>query len=88
MAKTVAEKHSEAKPVIAVNETEIKAQLGELVRQSVEETLNGLLEAEAERLCQAGPVTRYRRHHVPVPVHHAPLPLRGGIDFRHRGDQP
>jgi hypothetical protein len=32
--------------VIAVNETEIKAQRGQLVRQSVEETLNGLLDAD------------------------------------------
>jgi transposase-like protein len=58
MAKTVAEKRTESKPVIAVNESEIKAQLGQLVRQSVEETLNGLLEAEADRLCKAG---RYQR---------------------------
>lgn len=58
MAKTVAEKQTESKPVIAVNETEIKAQLGQLVRQSVEATLNGLLEAGADRLCKAG---RYPR---------------------------
>jgi transposase-like protein len=58
MAKTVTEKRTESKPVIAVNETEIKAQLGQLVRQSVEDTLNGLLEAEADRLCKAG---RYQR---------------------------
>jgi len=32
MAKTVAEKRTESKPVIAVNETEIKAQLGRLAR--------------------------------------------------------
>ena len=32
MAKTVAEKQSEAKPVIAVNETEIKAQLEQLTQ--------------------------------------------------------
>ena len=34
MAKTVAEKRTESKLVIAVNETEVKAQLGQLVRQS------------------------------------------------------
>ena len=39
MAKTVAKVQTESKPMIAVNETEIKAQLGQLVRQSVEETL-------------------------------------------------
>ena len=58
MTKTIAEKSTESTPVIAVNETEIKAQLGQLVRQSVEETLNELLEAEADRLCKA---TRYQR---------------------------
>lgn len=59
MAKTIAEKRAEAKPVIAVNEAEIKSQLGQLVRQSVEDTLNGMLEAEADRLCQAA---RYQRN--------------------------
>jgi len=33
-------------------------QLGHLVRQSVEETLNNLLDAEADQLCQA---QRYER---------------------------
>ena len=41
-----------------VNDGEIKAHLNEVVRGSVEETLNGLLEAEADRLCQA---ERYER---------------------------
>ena len=58
MAKTVAKVQTESKPVMAVNETEIKAQLGQRVRQSVEETLNGLLDAEADRLCKA---PRYQR---------------------------
>ena len=62
MAKTVAKVQMESKPVIAVNETEIKAQLGQLVRASVEETLNGLLEAEADRLCKA---PRYQRRAEP-----------------------
>jgi hypothetical protein len=39
--------------VIRVDEAEVKAYLGEMVRQSVEETLNGMLDAEADRLCQA-----------------------------------
>jgi transposase-like protein len=44
--------------VIRVDEAEVKAHLGEMVRQSVEETLNGMLEAEADRLCRA---KRYER---------------------------
>jgi len=58
MAKTVAEAKVGIKNAIEVNETEIKAHLGKLVRQSVEETLNGLLDAEAQKLCRA---KRYER---------------------------
>ncbi len=46
-------------PVIAVNEQELRSHVSEVVRQSVEETLNGLLEAEADTLCQA---RRYERN--------------------------
>ena len=45
--------------IVQLNEEVIKGQLKELVRGSVEETLNELLEAEAEKLTQAG--TRQRR---------------------------
>jgi putative transposase len=44
--------------IITVNEAEIRDHLGELVRGTVEETLNALLDAEAEKLCGAG---RYER---------------------------
>ena len=44
--------------IVQLNEEVIKGQLKELVRGSVEETLNDLLEAEAEKLTQAG---RYER---------------------------
>ena len=44
--------------VISMNETEVKDHLGEIVRSTVEETLNGLLDAEADDLCQA---KRYER---------------------------
>lgn len=44
--------------VIRVDEQEIESHVGEVVRQSVEETLNGLLEAEADQLCGA---KRYER---------------------------
>ena len=57
--KKIAKEPTGIKNAIVVNETEVKAHLGELVRQSVEETLNGLLEAEADRLCQA---KRYQRN--------------------------
>jgi putative transposase len=44
--------------VIQVNEAQVQQHLGELVRQSVEQTLHGLLDAEADRLCGA---RRYER---------------------------
>ena len=46
-------------PVIAVDEEELRTHVSEVVRQSVEETLNGLLDAEADTLCQA---RRYERN--------------------------
>jgi transposase-like protein len=44
--------------IIQINEAEVEDLLGRKVRESVEETLNGLLDAEAEELCGAG---RYER---------------------------
>jgi len=44
--------------VIRLDEKEVADHLGELVRQSVEETLNQMLDAEADRLCNA---KRYER---------------------------
>lgn len=44
--------------VIQIDKDQITAHLGELVRGSVEETLNKLLDAEAEQLCNAA---RYER---------------------------
>ena len=35
--------------IVHLNEGEIKNQLGEMVRKSVEETLNAMLEEEADR---------------------------------------
>ena len=43
---------------VRVDEGVVRDHLGELVRTSVEETLNGLLDAEADALCGAG---RYER---------------------------
>lgn len=44
--------------IIQLNEGAIKQELGELVRQSVEDTLNAMLDAEADRLTNA---SRYER---------------------------
>ena|SRR5476649_1764504 len=44
--------------VIQIDEVRIRDHLGEMVRGMVEETLNALLEAEADQLCGAG---RYER---------------------------
>ncbi len=43
---------------IRIDEKQIRGHIDEAVRSSVEETLNGLLDAEADRLCGAG---RYER---------------------------
>jgi len=45
--------HRSEKKVIQINEEAIKDHLGKLVRSTVEETLNGMLDAEANRLCNA-----------------------------------
>ena len=44
--------------VIQIDESRIRDHLGEMVRGTVEETLNAMLEAEADQLCGAG---RYER---------------------------
>jgi len=44
--------------VIRINEQEVRSHVEEVVRESVEETLNGLLDAEADELCGA---ERYER---------------------------
>ena len=44
--------------VIQIDEARIRDHLGEMVRGTVEETLNAMLDAEADRLCNA---QRYER---------------------------
>ena len=44
--------------IIQIDEALVKRELGEVVRETVEETLNKLLDAEADELCKAG---RYER---------------------------
>ena len=50
--------HQKLGNVIQIDESRIRDHLGELVRDTVEETLNQLLDAEAEQLCNAA---RYER---------------------------
>lgn len=57
--EAIKEQRKKKVPVIAVDERELRAHVSEVVRQSVEETLNGLLDAEAEELCRA---KRYERN--------------------------
>ena len=46
------------KKVIKINEAAIRDHLGEMVRSTVEETLNQMLDAEADRMCNAN---KYQR---------------------------
>src|SRR5438067_1887714 len=46
------------KDAIRVDTAELRGHVDEVVRSSVEETLNALLQAEAEQICKAG---RYER---------------------------
>jgi hypothetical protein len=39
--------------VVQIDEEQIKVHLGTIVRESVEETLNAMLDAEADHLCKA-----------------------------------
>jgi transposase-like protein len=41
-------------PIIQIDEAQIRDHLGEVVRGTVEETLNAMLDAEADALCNAG----------------------------------
>jgi len=59
--KKITKKATGLKNVLKVDEAitaEVRTHLDAIVRQSVEETLNGMLEAEADQLCQA---KRYQR---------------------------
>ena len=58
MERSQNETDKTTKKIIEIDDTEVRGHLRELVRGSVEETLNGLLDAEADALCGAG---RYER---------------------------
>ena len=89
--------------IVQLNEELIKGQIKELVRSSAEETLNELLEKEAESLTQAARCERsearqgYRSgHYGPEPHHdlrrrHAPYAAAQGRvlrDGHHRAVSP
>ena len=44
--------------IIEIDEARVSSRLGDLVRRTVEKTLNGMLDAKAQEMCQAG---RYER---------------------------
>jgi transposase-like protein len=57
---TAVEEHCTPKAqIIQLNESAVRDHLGEMVRNTVEETLNNMLEAEADRLCNA---EKYQRN--------------------------
>ena len=53
-----AEQVAKLSQVIQIDEGKIQEHLGEVVRSTVEQTLNAMLDAEADRLCEA---ERYER---------------------------
>jgi putative transposase len=50
-----------SKKIITVNEELVKNKIGEVVRETVEETLNKLLDAEADELCKAEKYERTKK---------------------------
>jgi putative transposase len=54
--------------VITIDDERIKNHLDRVVRGSVEETLNALLDAEAERLCNAQRYERIEDAGIPEPA--------------------
>ena len=69
--------------VIQIDEARIRDHLGEMVRGTVEEALNAMLDAEPDRLCGAGRYERSEgRKDIPVALRsasrvQAPRPLPG-----------
>ena len=61
----------EARPmgqVIQIDEARIRDHLGEMVRGTVEEALNAMLDAEADQLCGAGRYERSEAARTPAQV--------------------
>lgn len=57
--KKVAKEKQGLKPVVQVDEGQVRSHVDAVVRDTVETALNGMLDAEADRLCQA---KRYERN--------------------------
>jgi putative transposase len=57
-SRTSVQEPKDLSQIIKIDEAKVSSHLGDLVRRTVEETLNGMLDAEAQELCQAG---RYER---------------------------
>jgi putative transposase len=51
--RTSANAEKDLSNVIKIDEGQIQRHLGEMVRSTVEETLNAMLDAEADQLCNA-----------------------------------
>jgi len=58
--------------VIKIDEQRIQSHLGDMVRSTVEETLNQMLDAEAGQLCNAG---RYERSAVSLALTSTSSPI-------------
>ena len=54
--------------MVQIDEGKIQAHLGEVVRSTVEETLNALLDAEADRLCRTERYAILSRIHFESPI--------------------
>lgn len=54
-----------SKPIVSFGKQAVKGKLRELVRKTIEETINAILDEEADRLVGAGPYKRaaYRAGH-------------------------
>ncbi len=44
---------SQNRPIVRIYESEIKSHLNEIIRSSVEDTLNAMLDQEADQICSA-----------------------------------
>jgi len=54
-SSTLRQEHEDLSQIIRIDEAKVSHHLNDLVRQTVEETLNGTLDAEAQEMYQARP---------------------------------
>jgi Transposase, Mutator family len=75
--------------VIQIDEARIRDHLGEMVRGTVEETLNAMLEAEADQLCGAGRYERSQaRQDTRAGSYEQTLQTSAGARYRSCGARP